>query len=79
MESLAPKYGSQRYNQACYLALAVPVCAPSERERIGTQAVNALRQALEAGYSREDAAHDSDFDAVRHRADFKELLAGGGG
>ena len=75
-EGYAAAYPGQIYNQACYLALAIPVSIPSERDRLTAQAIGALRRAIEGGYDAYgNMAADSDLDALRGRADFEKLLA----
>lgn len=72
----AESYPGQIYNQACYLALAIPLSSPSERDRLTTQAMDALRRAIDGGYDEHDnMAADADLDALRGRDDFKKLLA----
>jgi serine/threonine-protein kinase len=72
----ADAYPGQLYNQACYLALAIPVSTPSERERLTAQAMDVLRRAIDGGYDDYgNIAGDSDLDALRGRADFEKLLA----
>jgi serine/threonine-protein kinase len=75
-EGYAAAYPGQLYNQACYLALAIPVCAPSERDRLTARAIDVLRRAIDGGYDDyANMAADEDLDALRERADFKQLLA----
>jgi serine/threonine-protein kinase len=78
--------GPVLYDLACVFALSSaaarkdPKLSEAERVRVtddcGTKAMAALRQAVQNGYR--DAAHmkaDTDLDALRHREDFKKLLA----
>jgi len=75
-EGFAAQYPEQRYNQACYIALMIPLSAPAERDSLGARAVATLSQAFDAGYHDKPLlATDSDLDALRERADFKELRA----
>jgi serine/threonine-protein kinase len=74
--SLADRYPGCRYNQACSLALMVPLAGPDRREALAAKAIEALRQAFAAGYSNaENVRIDPDLDALRDRADFRTLLA----
>ena len=74
------------YNAACYIACCVPLAerdpnlSADERQKTGDEygrlAVQQLRAAVQAGYR--DVQHikkDPDLDALRHRQDFRELLA----
>lgn len=85
-QPLADRYPSCRFNQACSLALMVPVAAPDRREAIATQAIATVRQAFAAGYANtENLRVDPDLDAIRERPDFQAFLddklakAGAGG
>jgi tetratricopeptide (TPR) repeat protein len=72
----AAKYPGQRYNQACSVALMVPLCPSAARDSVEAEAMALLRQAVDAGYHEYDhMAKDSDLDALRGRADFRELMA----
>jgi len=74
--TIAAQYPSERYSQACYTALATPLSPPAARDSLAAEAVALLRQAIDAGYSdRETMVKDSDLDALRGRADFRELMA----
>ncbi len=74
-KSYADPYPGQRYNQACYLALMIPVTGPAGREAAAARAMEVLRMALDAGYSELHTLEtDSDLDALRGREDFKRLL-----
>jgi serine/threonine-protein kinase len=65
------------YNDACQLALCVPLVRDETRKQaLATEAVNTLRAAVAAGWN--DAAHtsrDSDLQVLRDRVDFRRLLA----
>jgi serine/threonine-protein kinase len=78
--------GPALYDLACVFALSSaaagkdPKLAEAERSRLAddnaNKAMAALRQAVQNGYK--DAAHiqtDTDLDVLRHRDDFKKLLA----
>ena len=63
------------YNAACVVAIASGKNA-AKRDEYAAQAIDLLRKAVAAGYSdAEHIAKDSDLDALRERADFRELLA----
>ena len=75
--SLAGTYPATRYNLGCSLALMIPVSEPDQRESLAIQAMEALRQAITAGYANvENIKKDSDLDALHSRADFQSLLTG---
>jgi hypothetical protein len=74
------------YDAACYIARCVPLAerdpklSAEERQKTGDEygrlAVQHLRQAIQAGYR--DVKHmqaDSDLDRLRHRQDFREVMA----
>ena len=82
----APQAAPHRYNLACELALCVPLMGPgkaeptaqeqAERRRHADEAVEALRQAVAAGFKDlKKLQKDPDLDALRAREDFKQLLA----
>jgi len=74
--TMAAQFSSQRYSQACYVAMLIPVSPPAVRDSLGLEAISALRLAIEAGYgNRETVTKDSDLDPLRDRADFRELMA----
>jgi len=76
METLADRYPSQRYNQACFLALMVPLADPDARGAAAARAMEVLRQAVDAGYEDVQALEtDSDLDPLRKREDFRKLLS----
>ena len=73
------------YDRACWLALCSSVVGQrkssltatelAEREKYGNQAMDALRQAINAGqFSLHDLRTDADLDALRARGDFEKLL-----
>jgi eukaryotic-like serine/threonine-protein kinase len=74
--------GYNLYNLACYRSLLVGIAAKpgsgftaADVERLGAEAVDTLRRAVEAGLL--DFAfmrRDTDLDALRSRADFQNLL-----
>jgi serine/threonine-protein kinase len=74
--------GYNLYNLACYKSLLAGVAVlpdsgltPADAERLGDQAVEALRRAVAAGFRDFDfMRRDTDLDAVRSRADFQMLL-----
>ena len=73
---MAAQFSSQRYSQACYIALLIPVSPPAARDSLGLEAISELRLAIEAGYDNLDGMdRDSDLDPLRDRADFRELMA----
>jgi hypothetical protein len=73
--SLAATYPVARYNLACDLALLIPVSEPDRREALAAQAIEALRQAISAGYGTGSTLKDdADLDALRPRIDFQSLL-----
>jgi serine/threonine-protein kinase len=75
--SLAGRYPGCRYNQACSMALMVPLAEPDRREALATRAIDVLRQAFAAGYSNtENMRIDPDLDPLRPRPDFQALLGG---
>jgi hypothetical protein len=68
--------GNQWYDLACIYAAASDKVAGKKQE-YGDRAVGLLRRAVEAGFK--DVAHakkDPDLGPLRHREDFKEVLAG---
>jgi serine/threonine-protein kinase len=74
--SLGAQFPGQRYNQACFTALAIPLSPPAARDSMAAAAVALLRQAIDAGYGdRQHMAKDSDLDPLRARADFRQLMA----
>jgi hypothetical protein len=73
--ALTATYLVARYNLACSLALLASVSEPDHRESLAEQAIEALRQAIAAGYANaESLEHDPDLDPLRSRADFQALL-----
>jgi hypothetical protein len=70
-----PKWNSgQWYDFACVYAIARGESAEKKQE-YADRAIELLQKAVKAGYS--DAAHmakDADFDPIRGRDDFKELI-----
>jgi hypothetical protein len=76
LASLAKK-PDEVYAAACAVALCVPLAGKDDaRDKLATRAVELLRQAIAGGY--EESARlkkDPDLDPLRHRADFKKLLA----
>ena len=76
VETLADRYPSQRYSQACYLALMVPLADPGARGAAAARAMEVLSQAVAAGYEDVQALEtDSDLDPLRKREDFRKLLS----
>jgi tRNA A-37 threonylcarbamoyl transferase component Bud32 len=74
------------YNAACFIARCVPLAerdpklSADEQRKTGDEygrlAVQQLRQAIQAGYRDvRQLKADSDLDPLRHRQDFRELLA----
>ena len=66
--------GGEVYDLACVYAVACDKL-PGKREEYAARAVELLRRAIAAGYK--DRAHmdkDADLDALRGRADYKQLL-----
>jgi serine/threonine protein kinase len=75
--SLADRYPGCRYNQACSLALMVPLAGPDRRDAIAAMAVETLRRAFADGYVNfENARIDPDLDPIRARGDFQAILSG---
>ncbi|MFO0891593.1 MAG: protein kinase [Isosphaeraceae bacterium] len=73
--SLADRYPGCRYNQACSIALMIPIAVPDHRESLALLAIGTLRQALAAGYSNtENLWVDPDLAPLRHRDDFRVLM-----
>jgi hypothetical protein len=65
-----------RYNQACFLALMVPLADPDARGTAAARALDVLRQAVEAGYGDARTLEtDRDLDPLRTREDFRKLLS----
>jgi serine/threonine-protein kinase len=73
------------YDRACWLALcgsmvgqgksSLTAAEQIERDKYGTQAMDALRQAINAGqFSLHDLRTDADLDALRVRDDFEKLV-----
>jgi tetratricopeptide (TPR) repeat protein len=76
VETLADRYPSQRYNQACFLALVVPLADPDAREAAAARAMDVLRQAVDAGYGDAQTLEtDRDLDSLRNREDFRKVLS----
>jgi serine/threonine protein kinase/tetratricopeptide (TPR) repeat protein len=86
IEALPRKTSGDLYNLACARAICAAVPAEEtgqaltlleeERGRQADTAIDALRQAIEAGWSDLDHTRkDRDLDALRSRADFQGLLA----
>ena len=76
LAALARGSPSELYNAACTLALSVPLTQGKQREELGAQAVDVLREAIAAGWR--DAAHtghDPNLIPLRDRDDFRRLLA----
>jgi len=74
---LWPGVAGEQYNMACELALSMPIVDEAERDAMGAEAMEALREAVISGWS--DAvhtAHDADLVALRGREDFRRVLAG---
>jgi tetratricopeptide (TPR) repeat protein len=72
-----------RFERARALALLAALGAdaksgvpPAEATRFADQAVEALRDAVKAGWEQRDELKEPDFDALRRREDFKQLLEG---
>jgi hypothetical protein len=83
-EKLGVPDASSLYNAACFRAVTAAALRAADQSPAGTRQAEAeadramawLERAVAAGYR--DAAHmarDRDLDALRHRADFKGLLA----
>jgi hypothetical protein len=76
LAALARGNPNDLYNAACILALSVPLTRGKQREELGAQAVQVLREAIAAGWR--DAAHtsrDPDLIPLHDRDDFRRLLA----
>jgi hypothetical protein len=72
---MGAQFPSQRYAQACYIALLIPVSPPAARDSLGLEAISALRLAIEGDYDNRDTmGRDSDLDSLRDREDFRELM-----
>ena len=50
MATWAAKYPAQRYNQACSIALMIPLSPAAARESLAARAVATLRQAIDQGF-----------------------------
>ena len=76
-QSLAGTYPVSRYNLACDLALMIPIAPPDRREALAKQAIDAIRQATDAGYADiKNIETDTDLDALRPRGEFQSLMTG---
>jgi serine/threonine protein kinase/tetratricopeptide (TPR) repeat protein len=84
----AKKSVNARYDLACDWAVCIPLVGwgknakdltgaeKAERQRLGDEAMKALRQAADAGWRNvEHWKNDDDLDALRQRDDFKKLVA----
>ncbi len=74
---LWPGVAGEQYNMACELALSMPIVDEAERDAMGAEAMEALREAVISGWS--DAvhtAHDADLTPLRGRADFGRVVVG---
>jgi hypothetical protein len=84
----AEKTVAARYDLACDWAVCIPLVGwgkdareltdaeKAERQRLGDEAMKALRQAADAGWRNvEQWKKDEDLDALRGRDDFQKLLA----
>jgi serine/threonine-protein kinase len=86
-QKLWPHHSAELYQVACELARCVPLVGrgnpdltpqeQAQRDQYANQALEALRQALVAGFRNlEQLQQDVDLDPLRSRDDFKKLLAG---
>jgi len=74
--TMGAQFPSQRYSQACYIALLIPLSPPAARDSLGFEAISALRLAIEGGYDNRDAMdRDADLESLRGREDFRKLMA----
>jgi hypothetical protein len=64
------------YNVACSLALNISLAQGVEREAAASEAIQALKAAVAAGWNdARHTSHDPDLAALRDRDDFRRLLA----
>jgi eukaryotic-like serine/threonine-protein kinase len=76
LAALPRENSSDLYNVACALALPVPLVHGEQQEALAAEAVQALKQAIAAGWN--DAgktSRDPDLASLRDRDDFRRLMA----
>ncbi len=64
------------YDVTCALALIIPVMPAEERQVLAAEAVQTLKQAVDAGWTDAQRTNrDNDLASLRHREDFRRLVA----